>query len=88
VGVRLVSMPSAETFSMQSDDYREQVLPTAMRARLAIEAGTSDYWRKFVGIDGDVIGVDQFGASAPGPVLMKHYGFTVENIVQRAQKLI
>lgn len=87
-GVRLVSMPSAETFSMQSDDYREQVLPTAMRARLAIEAGTSDYWRKFVGIDGDVIGVDQFGASAPGPVLMKHYGFTVENIVQRAQKLI
>ena len=88
VGVRLVSMPSAETFSMQSDDYREQVLPTAMRARLAVEAGTSDYWRKFVGIDGDVIGVDQFGASAPGPVLMKHYGFTVENIVQRAQKLI
>ena len=87
-GVRLVSMPSAETFSMQSDDYREQVLPTAMRARLAVEAGTSDYWRKFVGIDGDVIGVDQFGASAPGPVLMKHYGFTVENIVQRAQKLI
>ena len=87
-GVRLVSMPSAETFSMQSDDYREQVLPTAMRARLAIEAGTSDYWRKFVGIDGDVIGVDQFGASAPGPVLMEHYGFTVENIVQRAQKLI
>lgn len=88
VGVRLVSMPSAETFSMQSYDYREQVLPTAMRARLAVEAGTSDYWRKFVGIDGDVIGVDQFGASAPGPVLMKHYGFTVENIVQRAQKLI
>jgi len=88
VGVRLVSLPSAETFSMQSDDYREQVLPTAMRARLAVEAGTSDYWRKFVGIDGDVIGVDQFGASAPGPVLMKHYGFTVENIVQRAQKLI
>jgi len=87
-GVRLVSMPSAETFSMQSDDYREQVLPTAMRARLAVEAGTSDYWRKFVGIDGDVIGVDQFGASAPGPVLMEHYGFTVENIVQRAQKLI
>jgi transketolase len=88
VGVRLVSMPSAETFSMQSDDYREQVLPMAMRARLAVEAGTSDYWRKFVGIDGDVIGVDQFGASAPGPVLMKHYGFTIENIVQRAQKLI
>lgn len=88
VGVRLVSMPSAETFSMQSDDYREQVLPMGTRARLAVEAGTSDYWRKFVGIDGDVIGVDEFGASAPGPVLMKHFGFTVENIVQRAQKLI
>lgn len=88
VGVRLVSMPSAETFSMQSDEYREQVLPNAMRARLAVEAGTSDYWRKFVGLDGDVIGVDEFGASAPGPVLMKHFGYTIENIVQRAQKLI
>ena len=88
IGVRLVSMPSAETFGMQSDDYREQVLPRAVRARLAVEAGTSDYWRKFVGIDGEVIGVDEFGASAPGPELMKYFGFTVENIVQRAENLI
>ena len=88
VNVRLVSMPCAEVFSQQDTAYQESILPTAVRARLAVEAGITDYWRKFVGIDGDVVGIDQFGASAPGKILMQHFGFTAENIVQRASALL
>lgn len=88
ISVRVVSMPNAELFAQQSAEYQEQVLPSSIRARLAVEAGVSDYWRKFVGLDGDVIGIDQFGASAPGNVLMQHFGFTVENIIQRARALL
>ena len=88
IGVRLISMPCAEVFERQPQSYKESVLPASMRLRLAVEAGVSDYWRKYVGLDGDIIGVDRFGASAPGEVLMQHFGFTVENVIQRAQALL
>lgn len=87
LGVRVVSMPNAELFAQQSPAYQQQILPSSIRARLAVEAGVSDYWRKYVGLDGDVIGIDEFGASAPGNILMQHFGFTVENIIQRAREL-
>ena len=88
VSVRMISMPCVEQFLRQDEAYRESVLPANLRARLAVEAGTSDYWRKFVGLDGDVVGVDRFGASAPGNVLMEYFGFTAENIIQRARALL
>lgn len=88
IGVRLISMPCAEVFERQPQSYKESVLPAAVRVRLAVEAGVSDYWRKYVGLDGDIIGVDRFGASAPGEVLMQHFGFTVENVIQRARALL
>lgn len=85
--VRVVSMPCAEVFEQQSDDYREAVLPSKVRARLAVEAGHCDYWRKYVGLDGAVIGIDRFGESAPGGQLMQEFGFTVENVVAAAESL-
>lgn len=86
--VRVVSMPSAEVFAEQDDAYKEAVLPASARKRLVVEAGHADYWYKFAGLDGDVIGINRFGESAPGGVLMKEYGFTVENVVERAQALL
>ena len=74
--VRVVSMPSAEVFAAQDGAYREAVLPAAIRKRVAVEAGVSDYWRKYVGLDGRVVGVDRFGESAPGGALMKEFGLT------------
>ena len=88
VNVRLVSMPSSDVFELQDDAYKQSVLPKEVRARIAVEAGVSDFWRKYVGLDGDVVGIDQFGASAPGNVLMEHFGFTTNNIVERARALI
>ncbi len=78
--VRLVSMPSTSAFDAQSKDYKEQVLPKAVRKRLAVEAGHPDSWYKYVGLDGKVIGMASFGESAPGPVVLKHFGFTADNI--------
>ena len=74
-------------FDRQDAAYREAVLPNACRRRVAIEAGVSDFWRKYVGLDGAVIGIDRFGASAPAEKLFPHFGFTVENVVQVAKKL-
>jgi len=88
VAARLVAMPSVEYFLAQDAEYREQVLPAQVRRRLAVEAGAADYWYKFVGLDGDVIGMTTFGESAPGGVLMKEFGFTPENIVNRAKALL
>jgi transketolase len=87
IRARLVSMPSADAFEAQDEAYREQVLPRAVRARLAVEAAAADYWYKYVGLDGKVIGMTSFGESAPGPVLMKEFGFTVENVVSTATAL-
>ena len=85
LGVRVVSMPSADVFQAQDAAYRESVLPAGCRARVAVEAGHPDYWHKFVGLDGAVVGIDRFGLSAPGPVAMAELGMTVENVVAAAQ---
>jgi transketolase len=81
VGVRVVSMPCAELFLQQDPEYRESVLPGNVRARVAVEAGHPDYWYRFVGLDGAVVGIDRFGMSAPGPLAMETLGMTVENVV-------
>jgi transketolase len=85
--VRVVSMPSTDVFDRQPAAYRESVLPDACRRRVAIEAGVTDFWRKYVGLDGAVVGIDTFGASAPIEALMPHFGFTVERVVEVARAL-
>ena len=87
VQARVVSVPSTNVFSMQSDRYRDKVLPAGVPL-LAVEAGASLGWRSYVGPQIAVIGVDTFGASAPGPVVMQHYGFTVENICKQTHNLL
>jgi transketolase len=87
IAVRLVSMPSWELFEAQPREYRDSVLPPFVRKRLAVEAGVTQGWHKYVGECGDVIGVDRFGASAPGPIVMREYGFTVQNVCKRALAL-
>ncbi len=86
--VRLVSMPSTDVFDAQDNSYKESVLPSNITKRLAIEAGVPDYWSKYVGFDGDTIGLARFGASAPGDVVMKHFGFSEENIVKHALEML
>ncbi|NLM46910.1 MAG: transketolase, partial [Firmicutes bacterium] len=86
--VRVVSMVSWEMFLAQDEAYREKVLPAAVRKRLAVEAGRAMGWQQFAGCEGAVIAMEQFGASAPGEVLMEKYGFTVENIVRQALELL
>jgi transketolase len=88
IPVRLVSMPSWELFEAQTQEYRDSVLPPSIQARLAVEAGVSQGWHRYVGDRGDVIGVDRFGASAPGPVVLREYGFSPENVCQRALALL
>jgi transketolase len=88
IQTRLVSMPSWELFDAQEEEYRCSVFPPSIRARLAVEAGTTQGWHRYVGDLGDVFGLDHFGASAPGPILMREYGFTVENVCKRALALL
>jgi transketolase len=88
INVRIVSMPSWELFETQSKEYRDSVLPPPVHARLAVEAGATQGWHRYVGDQGDVIGVDRFGASAPGPIIMREYGFSVENVCKRASALL
>ncbi len=88
IGVRLVSFPSWELFIQQDKAYREAVLPFHIKARLAVEAGVSQGWHRWVGDQGDVISVDRFGTSAPYQVIFEKYGLTVENIVRRAKVLV
>ena len=85
--VRVVSMPCAEIFERQDAAYRESILPSDVLSRVAIEALHADYWYKYVGLDGRVVGMTTFGESAPGGELMKHFGFTVENVVARVRSL-
>ena len=86
--VRVVSMPCMELFEAQSQEYRDEVLPRAVTARLAVEPGATMSWWKWVGSDGDVLGLDRFGASAPGATVMKELGFTAENIAVRARAVL
>jgi transketolase len=85
---RVVSMPCMELFEAQPQDYRERVLPRAVPARLAVEPGATMSWWKWVGSDGDVLGLDRFGASAPGTIVLTELGFTAENIAARARALL
>ena len=88
INARVVSMPSWEFFREQSKEYKEEVLPSDVKARLAVEAGSPMGWCEWVGDSGDVIGITKFGASAPYKEIYKHYGFTVDNIVERSEKLL
>ena len=88
ISTRVVSMPCAEIFSAQGVDYQDSVLPPAVRARVAVEALHADYWHKFVGLDGRVVGMRSFGESAPGGELMSEFGFTVENVVANVLEAI
>ena len=87
-GVRVVSMPCADVFERQDAVYREAVLPSHILARVAVEASHMDWWYKYVGLDGRVVGMSSFGESAPGPQLMKEFGFTVENVVDAIEDVI
>jgi transketolase len=86
--VRVVSMPSVDVFEAQDEDYRETVLPAGVTRRVVVEAGATATWYKHVGIDGRIIGLDEFAVSAPGGVLFEHFGFTVDNVVDTTLALI
>ncbi|TXT54099.1 MAG: transketolase 2, thiamin-binding [Candidatus Thorarchaeota archaeon] len=88
VAVRLVSFPSWELFKKQSSEYRDSVLPPSVRKRLAVEAGRSLGWHQWVGDQGDIISIDEFGVSAPSDVAFRGFGFTTENVLERARKLL
>ncbi|WP_372018792.1 transketolase [Pseudoxanthomonas sp. 10H] len=84
---RVVSLPSTDVFDRQDAAYRESVLPKAVRKRVAVEAGVTDFWRKYVGLDGAVVGLDRFGASAPAGELYAYFGITAEKVVEAAKAL-
>ncbi|MBR4235201.1 MAG: transketolase [Clostridia bacterium] len=88
IDARVVSMPSFELFDEQSEEYKQSVLPNKVRARVAVEAGATLGWHKYVGLDGEVLGIDRFGQSAPYKFLFKEYGFTAENVAALAKKTL
>ena len=88
LATRVVSMPCTELFEEQSPEYRDEVLPPSVTARLAIEAGVRQGWDRYVGPKGDVICLDRFGASAPGEVALKNLGFNVDNVLKHARALL
>ncbi|NDO46097.1 transketolase [Clostridium sp. MD294] len=88
IKARVISMPSFELFEKQSQEYKESVLPNAVRNRVAVEAASSFGWHKYVGLDGATVTIDTFGASAPAGTLFKEFGFTVENVVETALKVV
>jgi transketolase len=85
--VRVVSMPCVELFEEQDAAYRESVLPAAVRKRVVVEASSSFGWHKYTGFDGACVSIDRFGASAPGPLCLEKFGFTVDNVVATAKGL-
>ena len=86
-GTRVVSMPSCFRFDQQSSEYRESILPSACRKRVAVEAGVTGLWSKYVGLEGKVVGIDRFGLSAPGAQVFKALGITAEGVVAAARSL-
>lgn len=88
VKARVISMPSFELFEEQSEEYKQSILPNAVRKRVAVEAASPFGWHQYVGLDGVVIGINGFGASAPANILFEDYGFTVENVVETAMKVV
>ncbi|MBR6809669.1 MAG: transketolase, partial [Clostridia bacterium] len=88
IDARVISMPCMKLFLQQSKEYQESVIPSSVRARVAMEAGTTMPWYRFVGLDGIVLGIDHYGASAPAGILFKEFGFTVENVVKAAKEVL
>jgi transketolase len=88
IGLRVVSLPSWELFDCQPQDYRDSVLPPGVKARVAVEAGIKLGWEHYVGLEGTVVGMESFGASAPASVLYEKFGITVEQVVRAARALI
>ncbi|NCH27799.1 transketolase [Cronobacter sakazakii] len=88
VAVRVVSLPSTDVFDVQDEAYRESVLPSDVSARVAVEAGIADYWYKYVGLKGAIVGMTGYGESAPAEKLFPYFGFTVENVVEKARKVL
>jgi transketolase len=88
IATRVVSMPCCELFNEQPEEYRNQVLPPSITARLAIEAGVRQGWDRYVGPAGDVVCLDRFGASAPGDVALRELGFNVEKVLTKARSLL
>ena len=88
IGVRVVSMPCADLFDAQDAEYRETVLPASVRARVAVEAAHPEYWRRYVGLDGAVVGINRFGVSAPGPVAMSTLGITTDAVADAVRKTL
>ena len=86
--MRVVSMPSTDAFDKQDAAYRESVLPKAVGARVAIEAGIADYWFKYTGLHGAIVGMTTFGESAPAEKLFEEFGFTVANVVKTAKSIL
>jgi transketolase len=87
VSVRVVSMPSTTVFDRQPDAYKEEVLPRGL-PRIAVEAGVTDFWRKYVGLDGAVVGIDSFGESAPADQLYEYFGITIESVVKAVKSVV
>ncbi|RCI70608.1 transketolase, partial [Pseudomonas aeruginosa] len=86
--VRVVSMPCTSVYEQQDESYKQSVLPVEVGARIAIEAAHADYWYKYVGLDGRIIGMTSFGESAPAPALFEHFGFTLDNVLAVAEELL
>jgi transketolase len=87
IHVRVVSMPCTNLFDRQDQSYKDSVLPKGMK-RVAVEAGITGFWHKYVGLDGAVVGMDCFGESAPAGELFKHFGFTTENVVKTVKSIL
>ena len=88
IDARVVSMPCMELFEMQDEAYKASVLPAEIRARVAREAASTMPWYKYVGLDGEVLGIDHYGASAPAAKLFAEFGFTAENVVAAAERVL
>jgi transketolase len=88
IKARIVNMASWELFEEQPEDYKDEVLPPDIKARVSVEAGSTHGWHKYIGMDGIAIGVDHFGASAPGEILLEKFGFTTENVINKAKELL
>ena len=88
IDARVVSMPCMELFNRQDADYQASVLPKAVRARIAMEAGSTMPWYRYVGMDGEVLGLDHYGASAPAAKLFEAFGFTADAVVQAAERVL
>ncbi len=88
IHMRVISMPSWDLFEKQSHSYKEEILPSSLTKRIAIEMGASQGWHKYTGLDGDLVTIDQFGASAKGEKIQEEYGFTVDNVVRRTKALL